>query len=283
VRGSIYSGAFLNRAGRSRAENARLLFNGIGKKIRMHFLLMLASVGLVFAGCATGYGERESGMSLGMGIFLSSLVLGPIVLIIGTKDRWNWKRIILWPFTGLILIAIALWIYTKIDARAYDQTTFWDIPLGATKGDVKFLKGAPIFEDADSYLFANNSGNNDHVYEILFKNDKVWLIKYFTISNHTNDPGIQGIHIGDSLEKITQKFGPSSSISASNDELDRVFSFKDYHVFFAMNKNRVTYGVFDPTIAPRGVEYPKDYFDLVAEKDRWKQTKRTTLINKSKQ
>ena len=47
------------------------------RQSEMRFLLMLAIGGLVFVGCGTGYGERESGMSLGMGIFLSSLVLGP--------------------------------------------------------------------------------------------------------------------------------------------------------------------------------------------------------------
>ena len=92
----------------------------------MRFLLMLAIGGLVFVGCGTGYSERESGMSLGMGIFLSSLVLGPIVLIIGTKDRWNWKKIILWPFAGLILMVLELWIYNIIEQRPKVQTSFWD-------------------------------------------------------------------------------------------------------------------------------------------------------------
>src|SRR5262249_52338413 len=133
-------------------------------------------------------------------------------------------------------------------------------------------------------LYPVNSSSRvwDYIYRVGFKNGTVWLIEYFA-PNRGYGPRIQGTDIGDSLKKITQKFGLSSSVSESNDELSRVFSFKDYHVFFTMKENRVeTYGVFDPTIAPNGVEYPKDYFDLLAEKDRREQTKRTTLINKSK-
>jgi len=127
-------------------------------------LLMLASGGLLFVGCATAYSERESGMSLGMGIFLSSLVLGPIALIIGTKDRWNWKKIISWPFAGLIVIALGLLIYNTIKERPKVQASFWDISLGATESDVKFLKGAPDavskIKDKDTweYVFKTGSG-----------------------------------------------------------------------------------------------------------------------------
>src|SRR5262249_38610526 len=182
---------------------------------------------------------------------------------------------------------------------------------------VKFLKGAPsvvvsqtkdkdtweyVFKTGSGYFVANEKtgekawwdGKNlypvnssskvwDYIYHVGFKNGRVWLIEYFPGSGRTYRPGIQGIDIGDSLEKITQKFGLSSSVSVSNDELSRAFSFKDYRVFFTMKENRVeTYGVFDPAIAPSGVEYPRDYFDLLAEKDRREQTKQTTLINKSK-
>src|SRR5215471_21450216 len=103
-------------------------------------------------------------MSLGTSIFLSSLVLAFVALFIATKDRWSWKKIILWPFAGLILIASGSWVYSTIEARPKIQTSFWDIPLGATEGDVKFLKGAPDAmsktkdKDTWEYVFKSGSG-----------------------------------------------------------------------------------------------------------------------------
>jgi hypothetical protein len=199
-------------------------------------------------------------MSLGTSIFLSSLVLAFVVLFIATKDRWSWKKIILWPLAGLILIASGLWIYGTIEKRwPKVQTSFWDIPLGATESDVKFLKGAPRTKDQDTleYLFEDSFSKQwDYIYRIRFKNGKVWLIEYFPGPNTTYGPRINGINIRDSLEQITKKFGSPSHISTSKDELSRVFSFTKYQVAFELKENRVVgYGVFDSKVAPKGVRH----------------------------
>jgi hypothetical protein len=159
-------------------------------------------------------------MSLGTSIFFSSVLLASVALYIATKDRWSWKRIILWPLAGLILIACALWTYNTITQRAKVQTAFWNIPLGATKSDVKFLKGAPKVlpndkdQDTWEYLTEDTALKQwEYVYRVGFKNDKVWLIEYFASRNRTYGPGIQGIDLGDTLEKITEKFGSPSRVS----------------------------------------------------------------------
>ena len=45
-------------------------------------------------------------MSLGLSLFLSSIFLGIVALFIATKDRWNWKKIILWPVVGTFVLAL---------------------------------------------------------------------------------------------------------------------------------------------------------------------------------
>lgn len=219
-------------------------------------------------------------MSFGIAIFLSSLFLGTVTLYIATKDRCNWKKIILLPVAGLILLACGLWIYNTIEQRPKVATSLWDIPLGATEGDVKFLKGAPKSvskdkgEDKWEYLTEDSTLKQwDFIYRIGFNSGKVWLIEYFASPNRTYGPGIQGIDIGDPLVKITQKFGPASQVSASADQVSRVFSFARYQVVFELKENRVIgYGIFDTAIAPKGVEYgeskTRDIFDLLAEKER---------------
>jgi hypothetical protein len=193
------------------------------------------------------------------------------------------------------VIALGLWIHKTIDHHPKVQTSFWDIPLGATQGDVKFLKGEPTGvakdrdEDTWEYLFNDSILKEwDYIYRVRFKNGKVWLVEYFASPNRTYGPGIQGIDIRDPLEKITEKFGSPSHTSASTDELSRVFSFSKYQVAFELKENRVIgYGIFDTAIAPKGVgdreskkNETRDIFDLLAEKERqrvkgreWKRTR----------
>jgi len=50
-------------------------------------------------------------VTLGTGIFLSSLLLGTILLFWITKDRWRWPRIIYWLAGGLAAIIGGLAFY----------------------------------------------------------------------------------------------------------------------------------------------------------------------------
>ena len=79
-------------------------------------------------------------MNLGLSIFLSAVFLGIIVLFIATKDRWNWRRIVLWPIKSaswvvlvlLILGGIGLFVNEVLLNRPKLQTSFWGISLGST-------------------------------------------------------------------------------------------------------------------------------------------------------
>src|SRR5262249_54979798 len=193
-------------------------------------------------------------MSVGLGIFLSSLFLGIIILFVGTKDRWNWKKIVLWPFVALVVVAMGIWIYNKIESSARVQTTFWDIPLGATKGDVKFLKGTPNDlsegEDSWAYITYDSTGSLwEYVYRVQFRNGRVWIVSYDANSRMSFGQGIQGLDLGDTMENVVQKFGTPSHISSSEDELSRVVSFDNYQVFFSLAQNKVTgYGAYDSAV-----------------------------------
>ena len=204
-------------------------------------------------------------MSLGLSVVLSSVLLGVVAIFIATKDRWNWNKIILWPLAGLILIASGFWLYNTIEQRPKVQTKLWDIPLGAIKSDVKFLKGVPSDpqkagrEDDWVYRFENSGGGWDYIYRVKYEDGKVWSVHYFAGSKTAFGPGIEGIELGDPLEKITQKFGSPSHVSSAKSELNRIFSFSKYQVAFELKENRViSYGIFDATKSPRGIEYAED-------------------------
>ena len=58
-------------------------------------------------------------MSLEASIFLSAMLVSLVALFIATKDRWNWKKLILWFSVGVAsLVAPQLTVVTSTSARS---------------------------------------------------------------------------------------------------------------------------------------------------------------------
>lgn len=85
-------------------------------------------------------------MTLGLGVLLSTIVVGLLLLYRWTRDRWNWrtaiKRLSLGAL-GLLLIACGLFAYDKFQDRPVVQAKYHDIELGMTKEEVNYIKGSP--------------------------------------------------------------------------------------------------------------------------------------------
>ena len=62
---------------------------------------------------------------------------------------------------GLILIASGLWVYSTIEDRPKVEHAFWDIPLDATKSDVRFIKGEPSEKDDDMWRYFTRHENGN--------------------------------------------------------------------------------------------------------------------------
>jgi hypothetical protein len=189
-------------------------------------------------------------MTVGDGIFWSSLFLGTVALFIATKDRWPWKKIVLWTVGSVatVVIAVVGWLYFAQDKpenrSPYKEAGLWGINLGAVKGDVKFLKGNPlrVEDDGDSWVYAASPGGNH--YYVLFKDGKVDVVAYHGESLYA--PDVQGINGYDSTESIKQRFGKPSLLSANRDETRRVMSYAKLNLFFGLRQDRVeSIGVFD--------------------------------------
>ncbi len=103
-------------------------------------------------------------MELGTAVFLSAVFLGSVALFIATKDRWNWKKLLLWPLTvvlGLSAIGGAgFYINSRIQERPQKELGLWDIQLGAGPADVKFIKGNP---QTETEYYATWIVENEHL------------------------------------------------------------------------------------------------------------------------
>jgi len=183
------------------------------------------------------------------------------------KRRWNRKKIVFWFLTILVvltsLFGISIFIIMKLDEKQkvkYENLReqqkilmeFCEIPISATKSDVKFIKGKPT-----------KANDEDNVWEyefedlvVFFDDNNVWAIIYF--KSWCIDKNIGVIK---SYKDITEKFGQPSNVSVSEDDLERILSFKKYHIFFCLRENKVyAYGMFNPEleIAQMGFRFKKE-------------------------
>ena len=71
-------------------------------------------------------------MSIGLGIFLSSVFVGSILLYNSTKDRWDWRKNI-WRMVKLALVVITVlgiggtfyWFYSTLPEEPQVKTEYW--------------------------------------------------------------------------------------------------------------------------------------------------------------
>ena len=188
-------------------------------------------------------------MSLGLGIFLSALFLGIVALFIATKDRWNWKKIILWPLSIILGLAILggliAYIYLKIPSKPKIQEAFWGISLDTDQSDIKFLKGPPstVYDNGDWKYDVGHGGS----YVIRFAEEgEIGTITYYG-SDRYYSPTLQKIKKDSNTSEILDLFGEPSHISNSLDDLGRIYSYDGYHVFFHLARDKViSYGIHNP-------------------------------------
>lgn len=196
-------------------------------------------------------------MTIGTGIFLSSLMLSLVALFVTTKDRWDWKKISIWigvsAFGVPALLGTTWFAYTEYKQRLQPQTEFWGVPLGATEGEVKLLKGTPmLINDHGTWLYDSEGEGQgqEGPYGIRFKDGKVWWIAYLR-EKTAYSPGLVGVDSNANYKKIVQLLGEPSYISISEDETSRALSYKKLNVFFKLTKDQIeTLGIFDPEVGP---------------------------------
>jgi hypothetical protein len=188
-------------------------------------------------------------MELGTGIFLSAVFLGTVALFIATKDRWNWKKIFLWPLAIIVGIGIVggiiVYLYDAYEDRPTKITELWGISLSDSPADVKFKKGEPKERiDQDIWIYRpyeTIEGN----YVVYFKNDRVRSVIYFGAMY--NAPTLKGFSHYDTPQDVETKLGPPFHISRTKDELRRAYSFDNFNVVVHFAHGEMSaIGIYDP-------------------------------------
>lgn len=96
-------------------------------------------------------------MSLGLGIFLSTLVVGLLLL-----QRWGYLRKIakygLLFVAAVVVIGAGFWGYNLYKNRPTKQNSYLDLSLGMSMGEVKYVKGWPdyVLEESEDLDWTKN-------------------------------------------------------------------------------------------------------------------------------
>jgi hypothetical protein len=189
-------------------------------------------------------------MNLGTGIFLSSVFLGLVWLFLGTKDRWNWPRIVkvLAAFAVVAVLAAASISHVRYreEAEQYrkdrnTQKSFCGLRIGQSKNDVKSIKGAPSEEAEDQWLYSvPDLGYRLGGYSVVvsFKEGKVSSIQAIT-----EDEGFYGSLFGitmwQSMDSVVETHGDDYEESFSEDGLQKAIYYKDLGALYQFREGAV--------------------------------------------
>jgi hypothetical protein len=218
----------------------------------------------VFLGMVALYISTHEGGFL-VAVFV---LLGVVALYVSTRDRWDWKKLVRktigWSIvvagTLLVLYALVglgLYIHQRrvalSESKPIVQDRYWDITLGATKADVKFVKGKPTTE-GDTWVYNETPAPGyaeDTMYTIFFNADRVCGV----LGQGARFEGLQRITNYSTLDDLREKFGEPTEVRTSADNLRRWFLYGKYHLVFQMSMNKVeAVGVYDPRVCSIGPE-----------------------------
>lgn len=192
-------------------------------------------------------------MSLGLGVFLSSILLSVTLIYLRTRDHWRWRKIALWfgiVTVGLpALVAGTYFTYQFYQNQPVRATELNGITVGAAKRDVLFLKGKPnLGQDTNNWVYWSEE-NVDRVLTIVeFHKDIVKTVAQMGSSYIA----INGVRIGDSYQSVIDRLGKPDIVSYASNGTGRLLSFKAIRTAIGFEKGEVDYlAVYDGTGAIR--------------------------------
>ena len=198
-------------------------------------------------------------MSLGLGIFLSSLFLGIIFLFVSTKDRWKWKKILfIWPLCFVLVVGVigGTWFYIYNYYENKPKTSIYEaylnIPLNASEAELIFLQG----DEYKTKRYSEDNNNIHYLYitedkngiNVRIKENKIWRISCYETTSYSCS-SLNEIQIHDSANEVKEKLGEPSYVSISDDNTERVWAYEKFNIYMMLSKGQVDgIGIFEPIL-----------------------------------
>jgi hypothetical protein len=209
-------------------------------------------------------------MSVGLGIFLASVVIALVVLYGITKDRWSWRqiaRLCALIIAALVVLAGAViggvYFWSRLPAITSPQTEYAGIRLGVGPDEVLYIKGYPeevlgemiggewpgfklVIVTKDLEKGKDVHDYQDWIYEGSLNRIEVTLNAEKTavavINCYSNDsqrrcPSILGVTDGDSEQEVIRKLGAPGTSQITG--VTKFISYPNAGIHLWLTKERV--------------------------------------------
>jgi hypothetical protein len=208
-------------------------------------------------------------MSIGTALFLSTLVIGLIILYGITRDRWNWKAIA--KRTGLAVFVIVLvglltaggfYLWNNLPVGV--QTQYAGLKVGMHKDEVKYVKGMPtdVLEPlttegemkgwqgiiTTSELLKQGKSVDDYntwQYDLgearldldFDPQSRLIVVSCYSPTYSSKCPSIGGLTVGVTEKEIVSRLGAPDD--ARLDGITKSLYYKNLGIYFTLEKERV--------------------------------------------
>jgi len=210
-------------------------------------------------------------MTLGLGIFLSSLFLGIIYIFVSTKDRWNWKKILfVWPLCIVLVVGViggaGFYIYNHYENKHKTYNRYIDIPLNAPESDLFFLKGHEYLKKDytrdKSFVFYQYEIKDKYQFNVILKDNKIWRISCYSDTSY-DCPSLNKIQIHDSANKVKERLGEPNHVSSNDDNTQRIWAYEQFNIYMMLSKGKINgIGIFEPSLGiPSENDIQGDFYD----------------------
>lgn len=192
-------------------------------------------------------------MSLGTGIFWGLVALSFVILIVATKDKWKWGRIIIvivaLPVIGILAI-VGIEYYQSLPKATFEYA---GLRLEMPRKDVIFLKGQPddIIDSGqrkvDEILMYHVDSYGDTLLAVGVEDDQVLSIVYGGDSYY--ESALYGVFIGSDYATVINKLGEPSKTKEQT-ETSRFLYYDEYNLQIGLHEGEViSFGIsIDPDI-----------------------------------
>ncbi len=186
-------------------------------------------------------------MSVRAAVLLSAVFIGVVALYLATRDQWNWTKLMRRLILGLLLLVggIGGWIYWSSLPPSSPVSEFWGIALGASKSDVRFLKGEPseIVEPGTWAYVADRS----RTYSLVFGNtDEIIRILAVSGPGFGSGASLLGVRTGLGTQRLVDQLGAPSRVLRLPNDLRRAYLYTHLNAVFILERSAVvSYGIYD--------------------------------------
>jgi len=186
-------------------------------------------------------------MGVRTAVLLAGVFIGVVALYLETRDQWNWTKLMRRLILGLLLLvgSVGGWIYWISLPPTSPVSEFWGISLGASKSDVRFLKGEPseIVEPATWVYVADRR----RTYHLVFGNtDEIVRILVAPGPGFRSGAPLLGVRTGFGTQRLVDRLGEPSRVLRLPNDLRRAYLYTHLNAVFVLEQSAVvSYGIYD--------------------------------------